>query len=138
MTRTSGTKRVGVAEGNLEEAGRHGAELAAEDVLPGSEGEAGVAVVALAHGDDLGTAGVAPRQFDRYVNRLRAAGGEGGVLDVARGEFGQTFGQHGPHLAHQHVVADVQFVQRPLDGLDDAGRAVAQVEDAAGGAAVEQ
>jgi hypothetical protein len=117
--------RAEVVERDLDELLRAvGQEQRAEAVVAGRHGQPGVAVIALADGDDLALLTGVARGLDRDVGRLSPARAVDDAAHVRRAGGDERLGQRGPRERREVVVADVEPAHRLLERRDQLGVAV--------------
>ena len=128
-----GLVAVGVARRDVPDAGdQQGLEgLAAREITAGRERADGIAVIALAPGDQVAALGLADLdkvlagQLERRFHRLGAAGNEVGVSQITGRRVDQHIGQPFHRLVGEEgAVGEGDGVELVLDRLGDRGMAV--------------
>ena len=126
-----------VVERDMLEPGHHGVERLLVGIpADGGQGKAGVPVVGLERGDDLGFHGESTGKLDGKVVGLPSAAAEHGVLEIARRDFRKLLCQVRLGLVTEKKAAQVEFVQGLLEDPCDFRVVPAHIEGSCGADAV--
>ncbi len=125
-------ERRHVVEGHVLETGQHRAERHAECGLAAGRKRTETLAVEAARGhhDRRLAQIVGAGEFDRRFDRFRAAIAEEAVLQVARGDQGQRFGQHRAQRIEQILAMQRLALELRAHRGNDLRMTVADVEDA--------